>query len=166
AGWLCVMFSNAYLVVFFPILFGLWCIWFLRGRGWREWIRIGGVALVASLPVVPLLWGYHVRQAAYGFERGLPEIQSQSADLASLVGVSHRTLLWRGLLPTTFWEGSLFPGLSILALAITGVAVHVMATSPAGRTRAVWSSRDAVVFYFIAAIVMWTFALGPSPAWS
>jgi hypothetical protein len=61
-------------------------------------------------------------------------------------------VLWKGWLPDTFNEASLFPGVTIAALALVGVI--------AARNR-------VVLFYFVAAIVMWLLTLGPDrgPYW-
>lgn len=68
-GWLLTALANSSLLIFFPMLLLLWGVWFVRPREWRRLIGPVVAAGVASLPLVPLLWGYHVRQAAYGFVR-------------------------------------------------------------------------------------------------
>jgi hypothetical protein len=120
-GWLITALSNAYMLLFFPLLVVCWCAWFVRPREWRRLIPPLVTAVIFTLPVVPLLWGYHVRQAAYGFTRSIAEIRLFSADIVGLAGVSHRASLWRGILPNTYLEGALFPGLTILVLAIVAV---------------------------------------------
>ena len=121
AGWLVTALSNAYMLVFFPLLVVCWCAWFVRPREWRRLVPPLLAAVVSTLPVLPLLWGYHVRQAAYGFSRSITEIKAFSADMVGLAGISHRESLWRGILPNTYEERSLFPGLTILVLAIVAV---------------------------------------------
>jgi hypothetical protein len=151
-GWLDVLVSNAYLLVFFPILVALWAAWFFTREDARRWVAIAVAAIVVTLPVVPLLLGYRTRQAAYGLIRGVDEIQGWSATLASIAGISHRSVLWRGWLPDTFDERSLFPGFAIAALALVG---------------AITTRRRVPLFYAAAAVVMWLFALGPErgPYW-
>jgi len=146
-GWLEVLLSNAYLLVFFPIFLALWAVWFFRRVDLPRWRAIALTTVVVALPVVPLLIGYHTRQSAYGLTRGLDEIVSYSATWSSLAGISHRTALWSGWLPNTFAEASLFPGFAIAALAIAG---------------AVTGRRRVVLFYLVAASVMWLLALGPA----
>ena len=145
-GWLDVLVSNAYLLVFFPILVGLWALWFFTRANARRWGAIAVAAIIATLPVVPLLLGYRVRQTAYGLVRGLDEIKGWSATLASIGGISHRAVLWRGWLPDSFAEASLFPGFAIVALSALGV---------------ITTRRRAPLFYLAGAIVMWLLALGP-----
>ena len=157
-GWLSVTLSNAYMLVFFPILIALWAIWFFRRADARRWLAIGVSAGIATLPVVPLLVGYRVRQTAYGFFRAYSEIISQSAGIQSLAGINHRAVLWVGWLPNTFNEQSLFPGFAILTLAAIGMAAAVLS-----REHHAW--RREVLFYFSAAIVLWAFTLGPELRW-
>jgi hypothetical protein len=151
-GWLDVLLSNAYLLVFFPIVFALWVLWFFRQVEMRRWFAIAAAAVVATLPVVPLLYGYHLRQSAYGLVRGVDEIEAMSATVSSLAGISHRAILWKGWLPDTFYESSLFPGFAIVMLAGLGVLTN---------------RRRVVLFYFVGAIAMWMLALGPTrgPYW-
>jgi hypothetical protein len=158
-GWFSTTLSNAYMLVFFPILIALWAIWFFRRADARRWLAIGISAGIATLPVVPLLIGYHVRQTAYGLFRDYPEIVSQSAGIQSLAGINHRAVLWVGWLPNTFNEQSLFPGFAILALVAIGLAAAV-----ASREHRTW--RRVVLFYLAAAVVLWTFTLGPEVRWA
>ncbi len=157
-GWLSVTLSNAYMLVFFPILMALWATWFFRRADARRWLAIGGSAGIATLPVVPLLVGYHVRQSAYGFFRTYSEIVSQSARIQSLAGINQRAVLWVDWLPNTFDEQSLFPGFAILALVTIGVAAAVLS-----REHRAW--RRLVLFYVAAAVVLWAFTLGPEVRW-
>jgi hypothetical protein len=161
-GWLSVALSNAYMLVFFPILLALWCVWFARGADLsgprvRRLVPIAIAAALVMIGVAPLLWGYHVRQAAYGLARPYDEIRSFGADLRGLVAIPHQEVLWSRWLNTTFIEASLFPGVAILALTAIGVAP---------RLRAAWTRRDLVVFYAAGAVAMWMLALGPEPAWN
>jgi hypothetical protein len=157
-GWLGVTLSNAYMLIFFPILSALWAIWFFKRVDARRWLCIGITAGIATLPVVPLLVGYLVRQTAYGFFRGYAEVISQSAGIQSLAGINHRAVLWVGWLPNTFNEQSLFPGFAILALAAVGIGAAFVS-----REHHIW--RREVLFYFAAAVVLWGFALGPEIWW-
>lgn len=145
-GWLDVLLSNAYLLVFFPIFLALWAAWFVRGAPLRRWGAVAGAAAIATLPVIPLLVGYRARQTAYALTRSVEEIKALSATPWSLAGISHYAVLWKGWLPDTFYEASLFPGFAIAALALAG---------------AVTARHRVVLFYLGAAAVMWTLTLGP-----
>jgi hypothetical protein len=165
AGWLAVVLSNAYLLVFFPVLVALWCLWFARGRDEsrdagarvRRLIPIAIAAAAVMLVTAPLFWGYHVRQAAYGFARGYDEIRSFGADVRSVLNVAHQDVVWSRWLNTTAIETALFPGAAIVVLAAIGVVP---------RLRGAWRRRDRIVFYAAGAVAMWLLALGPEPAWA
>ena len=133
-GWLITALSNAYMLVFFPLLVACWWAWFVRPREWRRLLPPVVTAAIFTLPVIPLLWGYHVRQAAYGFTRSITEIRAFSADIVGIAGVSHRESLWRGVLPNTYEESSLFPGLTILVLAILAVYRLSRGSGPPSRS--------------------------------
>lgn len=161
-GWLSALLSNAYMLVFFPILVALWLLWFFRAPEWRRYVCVGAVAILAAAAVLPLLRGYYVRQTAYGFVRSYNEIKANSADITALAGISHRAVLWKDWLPGTYYETSLFPGFAIVALVLVGVFAHVRRKQPVSPSRS-----GAVIFFYLGgAIVMWLFALGPEPLWS
>jgi hypothetical protein len=157
AACLQVLLSNAYFLIFFPILVALWMAWFFRRTAMRRWLAIVATAAVATLPLVPLLIGYYTRHTAYGFARGYGEVLAFSAGVHSLAGVSYLSVLWKRWLPT-YGEASLFPGFTITALAIVGVTSVVL--SDAHRS---W--RRVVLFYLAGAFLMWAFTLGPLVRW-
>jgi len=176
-GWLFTALANSSLLVFFPVLVLLWSVWFIRPREWRRLAGPVVAAGVASLPLVPLLWGYYVRQAAYGFVREYREIQSLSADMVGLLGMYHRALPWRGVLPHDFEEGALFPGFTVLALGVFAVSVAVrrgvmpdQGVPQAPARTSVWPRRLFAAFLVLTAIVLvrvwtgpWGWRIGPLP---
>jgi len=154
-----VMLSNAYTLVFFPILLTVWALFFCRRADARRWMALAGIVGANALLVAPLLIGYHIRQAAYGLSRGYSEIVSWSAGIQSLAGVGPQSMLWAGWLPDTpGYEQSLFPGLAIVTLAALGVGLSV--ASDALRE---W--RRVALFYLTGAFLMWSLALGPEVRW-
>jgi hypothetical protein len=158
-GLLSAVLSNAYALVFFPILVLLWALFFLQYAGRRRWIAIAATAAAVTLLVAPLLVGYHTRHNAYGLSRGYGEIVSWSAGIQSLAAINPQSVLWAGWLPDTpGYEQSLFPGFAIIALAALGVAVSV--GSPRRR-----EGRRVALFYLTGAFVMWALALGPELRW-
>src|SRR5262249_29880823 len=158
-GLFSTMLSNAYTLVFFPILVVLWALFFLRHADMRRWSAIAATAGVASVLVAPLLIGYHIRQTAYGLLRDDREIASWSAGVQSLAGVNPQSVLWAGWLPDTpGYEQSLFPGFAIIALAAVGIGASVVS-----QARREW--RRVALFYLTGAFLMWAFALGPEVHW-
>jgi hypothetical protein len=120
-GWLITAASNAYALVFFPLLVAMWCAWQVRPREWRRVATVAIAAVIAMLPLVPVLWGYHVRLAAYQLERRYVETTLFAADITGLANVFHQHAVWRGVLPVSYEEGAQFPGATILALAVVAV---------------------------------------------
>jgi hypothetical protein len=154
-----VMLSNAYMLVFFPILVALWVPFFLRYADARRSIAIVATGAAATLLMAPLLIGYHIRQTAYGLSRDYSQIAYWGAGIQALAAISPKSVLWAGWLPSTSdYERSLFPGFAIIALAALGVGVSLI--SEAQRE---W--RRIALFYLAGAFLMWAFALGPEIRW-
>ncbi|MET0164868.1 MAG: hypothetical protein ABW318_07690, partial [Vicinamibacterales bacterium] len=153
-GWLLTALANSALLVFFPILLLAWCVWFVRLPDWRRLAAVAAAAAVASVPLIPLLWGYQVRQAAYGFIRSYTEIKMFSADIVGLLGMYHRAVPWRGVLPHDFEEGALFPGFTTFALGIIALHAVVKGTDIGPWPRRL--ARAAVVLTLIVLARVWT----------
>ena len=163
-GLMAAVLSNAYLLVFFPVLLVLWCLWFGSRRDdserggvrLRRLVAASIAVLIVAIVTAPLFWGYHSRQAAYGLTRSYDEIRSFGADVNSLANLGHQEIVWRHWLNTTAIETALFPGLAIIVLSVVGVTARV---------RGAWGKRDPVIFYAIGVVVTFLLALGPEPAW-
>jgi hypothetical protein len=119
-SWLMNGLATGYFLFFFAVLVGLWVLWFARAM--RDWVAIGVTILVASLPLVPLLVGYLHYQSAFGLSRSMQEIEFFSADLSALWATTPYVWphLWT-LQPGP--EGELYPGATILGLAIVAAVV-------------------------------------------
>ena len=119
--WLMNGLTTGYFLVYFAVLVGLWMIFFLRTR--RDWIAVSITAIVASLPLVPIMLGYARHQAALGLSRDVGEIQTFSADLTAIWATSTNTWLPSKWTRVPGPEGELYPGIAIMALvAIAGFA--------------------------------------------
>ena len=120
--------SNGYYLLFFPVLIGLWLAWFALSRAFaRRLMVIIGAWIVASLPLVPLLWGYRRIHAAFNFQRGAGEIGVFGADVSSLLDASPLLRFWR-LEKFHQPEGELFPGFTAIALVVL-LLIHWLWTS-------------------------------------
>lgn len=127
--WMMNGFTNGYFLVYFPVLVGLWLVWF--ARRWKDWVAVGVAAIIGSLPIVPMLLGYAERQHALGMSRQISEIRQFSASLTAIFASSPRAWL------SSHWtlppgpEGELYPGLAIVGLIIAGVIIAVRSSAPA-----------------------------------
>ena len=139
--------TSGYFLVFFAVIVLLWIAWFARSR--RDLLALVTTLVVASLPVAPVVIGYQQRQAAFGFERGLKEIQSLSAQLQSFWSASIDTVArhWTFRTPA---EGQLYPGLIVALLAVTGIVLGVRAQARPPRSR----GRRALVGVACAALAI------------
>ncbi len=117
-AWLMQALSNGYYLLFFPVLAGLWIVWFtLSPSRIRTMAAILGAWAVASIPLVPLLWGYHRIHDTYGFQRDLGEVNFFGADVVSLLDISPLSKFWH-LHSFHQAEGELFPGLTASLLVL------------------------------------------------
>ena len=164
-GWLLTALANSALLAFFPLLLLLWGLWFVRPQEWRRLVGVCVAAGTATLPLLPLLWGYHVRHVASGFARSYNEVKSFSADIVGLLGMYHRAVPWQGLLPHDFEEGALFPGFAVLALAVVAL-VSAVKGQGVGR----WPGRmfgASALLTFVVLARVWTgpfgWHVGPLP---
>ncbi len=114
--------TNGYFLMFFAVLAGGWVVWF--ARTWRQRLAIAGTLGLASLPLVPLLAGYHHYQQALGVSRGISEITLYSADLSSIWAASPVLWLSRHWTLAPLPEGELYPGVVVLTLAVTALGVE------------------------------------------
>src|SRR4029077_15486417 len=74
-AWLLTALSNGYFMLFFPVLIGLWMLWFAAARGRCAMFgTMLAAAGVASLPLLPVLWGYWHIQTALGLRHSYQEI--------------------------------------------------------------------------------------------
>ena len=165
-GWLMAELSNAYTLTFFPLLIGLWLIWFVR----RDNLGRASLALialaVASVPLISLLSGYANRHAAYGFHRPYSDVLQFAADISRTFSVTFHNVLWGHVLPNALDESTLFPGLTITAMSAVALIVSMRAAldPPGAGSRATRRSVSrslsivGLAVFSIAALRLW---IGP-----
>jgi hypothetical protein len=152
--------SSSYYLVFFSILLGLWLLWFTRLDDARTLVGIliaAGCALVVLLPVI---FGYSRIHAYYGLARPFYEILNLSADVTSYLTAHTTSLLWGWTARWAKPEGELFPGATIIVLALAG-AILAWRRNGGARDRldrlALWLLPVALVAAAIA-IAGWVYA--------
>lgn len=125
---------TSYYALFFTVFVGLWILWFMRPRAWREVLRIVAAGCVSVLVVSPVVLAYVRIHDDHNLTRDFDEILKGSADLSSLVTASPLSLLWGWTAVLNGAERQLFPGLTLTALAIAG-AVLLRRSGPDVRDR-------------------------------
>ena len=120
--WLMQALTCGYYLFYFSVLIALWLAWFGPGRITLRALAILGACWAgAALALLPIALGYLRYQRAYGLRRWPFEIQSFSADAASLLSAPGDLRLWGWLDVVSRAEGELFPGLTLTAIVLTGV---------------------------------------------
>jgi uncharacterized membrane protein YfhO len=95
AAWLMQALSNGYYLLFFPVLVGVWMLWFALSRSHiRTFAAIALAAVVGSLPLIPLLWTYRRIHLALNFQRGFGEVNTFGADVTALLDASPLLKFW------------------------------------------------------------------------
>src|SRR5439155_3426625 len=79
---------------------------------------IFGAWMLASLPLVPLLWQYRAIHEGFGFTRDFGTIRDFGADVAALLNAAGPLRFWGWLRVYRHAEGELFPGLTIAVLIV------------------------------------------------
>jgi hypothetical protein len=164
-AWLLQALSNNYFLLFFPILIGLWLLWFVDWRrAPRQGLSIVGAWIVSSLPLLPVLLKYKAVHAALDLKRTVPEIREFSAVPSSFLDAAPMLRFWPEGRAANY-ELFLFPGIAVVVLAAIGIAFAVVAGLKRGTTSEDSDRRGVqskpIVFYALATIVMAALALGP-----
>lgn len=161
-AWYLQALACGYYLFYLSVLIGLWIPWFAAGRtAWRDLWRIAAAWLAGAAALLPFALGYLKYLGAYGFVRGREEIESFSADLASVLAASGNLRLWGWLSVYDRPESTLFPGLTLVGIIAAGILLSVRAVPAADivwRRRARIAAVLAGVFLLAAAIPLW---LGP-----
>ena len=124
AAWYLQALACGYYLFYLSVLVGLWLLWFAVGR--IRWADFGRLVLawgIAVAALVPVAYGYLKYQGAYGLRRWPDEIQSFSADVASVLTASGNLRLWGWLQTIDRPESSLFPGLAMILVIIAGIVL-------------------------------------------
>jgi hypothetical protein len=152
----------SYYALFFTVFVGLWVLWFMRPHAWRAMLAIITTSAASVLFVSPIVFGYSRIHQSYNWRRDLTEeILRFSADLSSFVTASPLSAVWGWTAFLNGGERQLFPGLTITALAVAGVAL-VARSRTIARDRVVIVSKVAwAVSALFAAVAIGARVLGP-----
>ena len=119
-AWLLQALTCGYYLFFLSILVFVWLLWFAPGR-WkaRDVVVVAACFAVAAALLAPVLMSYkRILIDTYGFRRELQAVQEFSANVAAIFNASEESWLWGWLRVYPRGEGELFPGLTVIVLAI------------------------------------------------
>ena len=123
-AWLMQALSCGYYLFYLSVLIGLWVPWFVRGPvKWRSLARVAAAWAIGAVLLAPVLYGYWRFQRAYGLRRGLDEIVTFSADVASVLKAPDNLRFWGWLNVVRHPEAQIFPGLTVVVLVIAALVV-------------------------------------------
>ena len=171
-AWLMQALSCGYFLFFLSVLLVLWVLWFAIGR-WtvKQFVIVAVLFAIAALVLLPFLLGYQaILRDTYGFTRSLQEIRLFSADVAGLLLASDESLLWGWVHFVDRAESALFPGLTIVVLAILAIVQARPFAISENETRLLRSMRLALVALCVVLLVgaaipivhgPWVLKIGP-----
>jgi hypothetical protein len=152
ASWLMAALSNGYFMLFFPVLLACWVLWFCRDR--FDWLPLVAAWLIASIPLLPVMWLYERVHTRMGLARPLPEIVRYSADVTAIFAASPHMILWHALSKWARPEGELFPGALALLLAAAGVVSAIRDACRIHHPSGAWARTAKIGFAAGAAVAM------------
>ena len=134
-SWLLQGAANGYYLVYFTGVVALWVTWFMALRGrWRDVLAVASVLIVASVPLVPILFRYVAVQRELGLSRNIGEIAEFGADIAALLCAPARLTFWGWLRVACVPEGELFAGVGLIALCLAGAIFRLKAEATDSRS--------------------------------
>jgi len=147
-AWLMETMTYGYSVFFLPLLVIAWIAWFTPWRtDPQPALAVVATWLLFSIPLLPVLLEYHRVQTHLGLVRTRDQMIFYSADWSSFISPAPQLWLWPKIARATT-EAYLFPGVTVLVLAVAAVATKLR--------------RGAFVFYGLAALAAAWLCLGPT----
>jgi hypothetical protein len=121
-AWILQALANGYFIFFGAVLIGLWLLYFCSTRdNWRAAPAIVVTWAIASLPLLPIMLKYQAIHEHYGLRRTMSEVLWFSAPVTAWWEVSQLIKVWGGFLPES--KDNLFPGVTVVVLALAGVGL-------------------------------------------
>jgi hypothetical protein len=153
--------SSGYYMIFFGPFVALYALVEMATRGvllnWRVWRDLAITAAAALAATLPFAAPYFSRGGTS--QRTMEEVTWYSADLLSWLTASPMLTLWGNLQTFAKAEGSLFPGATVVLLAIAGLVVSWRAAG--GRQPAKQGLRVIAIFATPALVLSFWLSLGP-----
>lgn len=149
--------ASGYYLLFFAPIAAAWVLVLLGARRlaqWRTWVPLvvaGGLTLAV---VYPFTLPYAALQERFGhYRRPVSVVDTYSANLQAWMTAPVESNVWGWLRTLPLPEGTLFPGLTLVLLAVTG-AVLAMRSGPPSR-------RVAIFAVVVIGLAVWL-ACGPA----
>jgi hypothetical protein len=162
-SWLMQSLANGYFMLFAAVLIALWILYFCSTRdSWRAVPAIVATWILASLPLVPVLWKYRAVHEHFGLRRSMGDAITFSASSHGWFEVSNVVWLWSRFLRESL--DNLFPGVTALSLVLLGVVVVTWRARP---NQPISQRRKALILSLAAAaaasllVILVTLAVGP-----
>ena len=162
-AWVIQALSNGYYLLFFPVLIVLWLAWFVDWRHPARGLSLLACWISSSLLLIPPLATYSSVQQGLGVGRTAAEMALFSAKAASFLHAPAMLAFWPEWGDTATTEEFLFPGVTLVLLLVAGT---IAAGLRKGRRWQGSAIRSPLLFYGLAALLMWALALGPGAPWS
>lgn len=121
---------GTYYIVFFAVVLALWTVWFVRWSEWRVAAVVAGAYAATALVLLPIAVPYAAIHRHYGFSRLLGEVETFSADITSIAHGSPLLRVWSFTAVDSNVERQIFPGLSIVVLALAGLFLALRRSPP------------------------------------
>ena len=155
-AWVLQSLANAYMLLFGAVLVGLWLLYFCVRRGaWRALPPIVATWAAANLVLLPVLLRYREIHAHFGLHRTMSEIMWFSAQPGAWFETSSFVWFWHRVLEDS--KDNLFPGATVVLVALAGVVLRLRARRATGTPLAPW--RRALVAVLVMAVVLSTAAM-------
>jgi F5/8 type C domain-containing protein len=161
-AWLMQALSCGYYLFYLSALIALWLVWFAVGRErWSDVLRVSAVWVLAGMAMAPIAIGYVKYQSAAGLRRWPDEIESFSADIASVLKAPDSLWVWGWLDVIGRPESALFPGLTVVLLTVIGASVAWRSAARSGEGRLTMSRWLLLGSAALAAIAATPSFIGP-----
>lgn len=152
--------SSGYYMVFFGPFVALYVITEIAAaRLWREiriWLEVGAAGAAAIVLTLPFAVPYLIVRNKYNSGKELQDLSIYAADLLGWITASPRLTIWGGMQTFVKAEGYLFPGVTVLCLALLGVFAGWRAASskesppPATTAAALFGTATVVLSFWLS----------------
>ena len=158
-SWLAQAMTNGYAMFHVSVLAGLWIVWFMRPLRTAVPVVIAGA--LAAVAMLPILLKYEDVHSALHLVRDINEVKRFGVDIADFLSAAPDLVLWGGRLGSVRPETPVFPGVTLIALALVALWAERAPRKTARAPQARWQ-RACVLVSAVAALVAFSaYIIGP-----